>query len=617
MNPPRNPTPLFAPPAVDVLERRDGTKLLSSPYPLAEYPPRIGVWLSQWAARAPDRDFLCERDPQKGWRRLTYRDAEREVRRIAGGIFAECHCAGGPVAILSGNGIEHALLSLAAMQVGIPAMPLSTAYSLQSKDFGKLKGIITRTKPCLIFVDDAERYARALSAIEPFHEAVIVVGEHSRVMPRGGRGFGDLHSSGRSDAMARAIATVDGDTIAKVLFTSGSTGEPKGVINTQRMLCSNQQARAQLWPFLASTPPVIVDWLPWNHTFGGNHNFNMVLRNGGTLYIDDGRPVPEHFEKTLANLRDISPTVYFNVPRGYEALLTALRSDGTLRQTFFGRLQVLFYAAASLPEHLWTGLREVAADTLGTAIPLVSAWGATETAPLATDGHFQAGSPGVIGLPVPGCELKLFPAGDRYEVRVRGALLSPGYWGRSDLTVREIDEEGFYRTGDAVRFVDERAPELGLVFDGRIAEDYKLSTGTWVHVGPLRLRCIEALKPMAQDVVLAGHDRDEIGILIVPNPTACRELCPELPPDAALERVLGHEAIRRRVAQALRVLCREAPASSTHPTRALVLTEPLSMDVGEMTDKGYVNQRTVLRHRRESVEALYTPGHVDVIRAAD
>jgi feruloyl-CoA synthase len=408
------------------------------------------------------------------------------------------------------------------------------------------------------------------------------------------------------EAVERAFAAVRPDTVAKLLFTSGSTGEPKGVVTTQRMLCANEQAKAQLWPFLGRSPPIIVDWLPWSHTFGGSHNFNLVLSSGGTLYIDGGRPVAPFFEQTIASLREVAPTVYFNVPRGYDLLVQALRTDDTLRGNFFSRLQVIFYAAAALPQHLWEALDSLALETTGERIVLVSAWGSTETAPLATSCHFRAERSGVIGLPIPGCELKLLPNGDKLEVRVRGPHVTPGYWKLPGLTAAHFDGEGYYCIGDAVRFVDPERPECGLLFDGRVSEDFKLDTGTWVNVGMLRVQAIEALAPIAQDVVIAGRDRREIGLLVFPHVGACRALCPDLPADASVDDVLAHATVFNRLKQGLAVLKTRGGGSSTYATRALLLTEPPSIDAGEITDKGYINQRAVLARRAAFVDALYS-----------
>jgi feruloyl-CoA synthase len=388
------------------------------------------------------------------------------------------------------------------------------------------------------------------------------------------------------------------------MFTSGSTAEPKAVINTQRMLCSNQQAIAQVWPFI-NEPQVLVDWLPWHHTFGGNHNFNMILRNGGTLYIDAGRPLPGQFEVTLANLREIAPTIYLNVPRAYGMLVAELRNDAGLRRHFFSRLQLLFYAAAGLPQNLWDALEALALETRGRKLPMVSSWGSTETAPAATSCHFQAERSGVIGLPIPGCELKLVPSGEQLEARVRGPNVTPGYWQEPELTAASFDEEGYFKIGDAVRFVDPTQPERGLLFAGRLGEDFKLSTATWVRVGALRLNAIAALAPVAQDIVIAGHDRDQIGFLIFPNVDACRSLCGDLPADAELARVLLHPLVRARVSEGLSLLAQAGGGSSTHATRALLMVEPASIDAGEITDKGYINQRAVLQRRADLVEALY------------
>jgi feruloyl-CoA synthase len=537
--------------------------------------------------------------------------------RIGSWLLEQGLSAERPLVILCDNSVEHALIALAAMHVGIPVVPVSSAYSLVSRDFGKLKAIIEAVMPGVIYVAEAARFRMSLEAIASLHSAVIVASTGHTMIP-GAYEWAELLGARDDAAVARAFGAVGPDTVAKLLFTSGSTGSPKGVINTQRMLCANQQQILQVWPFTAEAPPVIVDWLPWSHTFGGNHNFNFVLRAGGTLYIDAGRAIPGSFEHTVANLKEIAPTIYFNVPRGYDLLVNALRADEALRLNFFSRLQVMFYAAAALPQHLWTALEQLAAETVGEAVVLVSSWGSTETAPLAAACHYRANHAGVIGLPIPGCELKLVPASDKMEVRVRGPNVMPGYWHLPELTAHAFDTEGFYCIGDAVRLIDEAHPEYGLVFDGRVSEDFKLTTGTWVDVGGLRLRAITALDPVAQDIVVAGHGRDTITVLVIPNLANCRRLCMELAPDADVRKVLASESVRSRVRDGLAKLRRAGIGSSTYANRALLLVEPLSIDAGEVTDKGYINQRAVLTLRAAAVETLYSetpPG--DVISIED
>ena len=402
-----------------------------------------------------------------------------------------------------------------------------------------------------------------------------------------------------ADAVARAFAAVEPDTIAKFLFTSGSTGQPKAVINTQRMLCSNVQSRAQAWPFLEDEPPVLVDWLPWNHTFGGNNDFGLVLAHGGTLYIDGGKPVPGLIETTVRNLRDVSPTICFNAPRGYDALLPFLENDAALRRSFFARLKVILYAAAALPAHIWDRLERLSILETGKRVHMASAWGSTETAPQVTIVHFRSTRTSVVGLPSPGCELKMAPidSAGKYELRVRGPNVTPGYWKQPELTRTAFDEEGFYKMGDAGRFADPDDPAQGIEFAGRLAEDFKLSSATWVHVGALRVRAIGALAPIAQDIVIAGHDRDEVGFLIFPNEGASRD-----------------PHVRERLREGMALLRDEGGGSSTYATRAIVLEEPPSIDAGEITDKGYINQRAVLERRAAIVKRLYAePPKHDVI----
>jgi feruloyl-CoA synthase len=563
----------LAPAKVEVEKRADGSMLLRSPQKLAPYARCVTEWLVQWSDHAPERVFLAERGKNDSWRKLTYREAYGSVRRIAQGLLERGLNAHKPVAILSDNGIDHALLALAAMHVGIPAAPISPAYSLMSKDFGKLKTIFDLVKPGLVYAADPQKFGPALEA----------VGATSVSVP-------ELLETNPGSTQERDFSKVTPNTIAKILFTSGSTGTPKGVINTHAMLCANQQMLAQAWPFVEDRPPVIVDWLPWNHTFGGNHNFNLVLRNGGTLYIDGGKPVPILVENTVKNLKEIASTMYFNVPRGYDLLLPYLEQDAALRKNFFKDLDVLFYAAASLPQNLWDRLRNLAKKENNTRLAMLSAWGSTETSPLATSVHFPMERPGVIGLPVAGCELKLVPDAGKLEVRVRGPHVTPGYYARPDLTQAAFDEEGFYRIGDAVKLAKPDDPSAGVVFDGRVAEDFKLSTGTWVSAGAVRVRLIAAADPLIQDAVITGHDRDQVGALVFLSPAT---------------KDMSFVAVRSRLAGVLDKLAQEG-GSSTYPARLLVMNEAPSIDANEITDKGYMNQRAVLERRAALVAKLYS-----------
>jgi feruloyl-CoA synthase len=563
----------LAPAKVEAERRADGSVLLRSPQKLGSYPRCVTEWLVQWSERAPERVFLAERRPSGEWRKLTYRETYGAVRRIGQALLDRGLNAERPVAILSDNGIDHALLCLGAMHVGVPAAPVSPAYSLMSKDFGKLKSIFELLRPGLVYTADPERFAPALAAVGATATPIK-----------------ELLETNPGSTLEREFHKVGPDTVAKILFTSGSTGIPKGVINTQRMLCANQQQMAQAWPFVEDRPPVVVDWLPWNHTFGGNHNFNMVLRNGGSLYVDGGKPAPGLVEATVRNLKEVSPTIYFNVPRGFDLLLPFLESDAELRRSFFKDLEVLFYAAAALPINLWDRLKKLAAQEKKSGLAMLSAWGSTETSPLATSVHFPMERPGVIGLPVPGCELKLVPAAGKLEVRVRGTNVTPGYYKRPDLTRAAFDEEGFYRIGDAVKFADAGEPAKGIVFDGRVAEDFKLSSGTWVNVGTVRVRLIAAADPLVQDAVITGHDRNEIGALVFLSAAA---------------KALTEEDIRAKLAGALGKMKQEGGGSSTYPARLMIMSEPPSIDANEITDKGYMNQRAVLEKRAALVEELY------------
>src|SRR5437879_6410081 len=597
-----NSRSLFATPAIVADRRADGSILVRSTVPLRPAARCIGDWLEHWARQAPERVFLADRaGADVPWSTVTYKEALEHVCSAAAWILAQGLSAERPLVILSDNSVEHALFALAAQHVGVPSASISPAYSLMSRDFEKLRSMIALLGPGAIYVSSTKPFAPALAAIAPLHAATIVSGDAG---DSNAVSFRALAATPWTPEVAKAFAAITPDTIAKFLFTSGSTGTPKAVINTQRMLTSSQQAKAQTWPFLEGIGDlVILDWLPWSHTFGANHNFNLVLRNGGTLYVDGGKPAPGLFATSLANLRSVMPTVYFNVPRGFDMLIAALRGDDELRRRFFSEVKFAFYAGAALPQNLWDALEELSLKTSGRALPMVSAWGSTETSPLATDCHFQAKRSGNIGVPIPGTELKLVPSGDKLEVRVRGPNVTPGYWKAPELTAQAFDEEGFYLIGDAVKFADPARPELGLFFDGRVAEDFKLNSGTWVSVGTLRVAGISALAPLAQDIVVTGHGSDEVRFLVFPNIAACRAHA-GLSDNADVQDVIGHDKVRVAIAQGLAKLKAQSGNSSGHATRALLLAEIASVDGGEITDKGYINQRAVLTRRAGAVAML-------------
>jgi feruloyl-CoA synthase len=578
-------------PEVQVERRADGTTYLKSGRMLPAYPDKLTDRLVHWATVTPDRVFMAERAADGNWRTITYAQMLEKVRCIGAALLTRDLAAERPIVILSGNDLDHALLGLAANYVGIPYAPISPAYSLISSDFGKLRHIVNLLTPGLVYACNAQ-YARAIAATVPPDVEVII-------------GALDILDAAPEAADA-AHARVTPDTIAKFLFTSGSTGTPKGVINTQRMLCSNQAMIASALQFFADEPPVIVDWAPWHHTAGGNHDVGIVLNNGGTLYIDGGKPLPGAIEETVRNLREVAPTWYFTVPKGYEALLPFFRADAALRETFFSRLNVLWFAGAGLAQHVFDEWKDMAHRTCGEDILFLTGLGSTETAPYAFGRMWDSEKSNNIGLPPPGLDVKLVPLADgKYDARLRGPSITPGYWREPKLTAEAFDEEGFYKLGDALRFDDEAHPEKGLLFEGRIAEDFKLATGTWVNVGPLRVALIAHFAPFVKDVVIAGADRNFVAALMFPDLDACRRLAPDLPQHASAADIVAHESVRREFRFLLDSFAKAATGSSNRVARAMLVDTPPSLDAGEATDKGSINQRMVLKARAALVDELY------------
>ncbi|MDA9416646.1 feruloyl-CoA synthase [Bradyrhizobium sp. CCBAU 25360] len=598
----------FGDPVVDIERRDDGTIYLRPKQALGDYPVRLTDRLHHWASTTPDRVFMAEREGGRGWRKITYAELLVASRHIASALIARGLSAERPVVILSGNSIDHALLAFGAFYAGIPFCPVSPAYSLVSKDYGKLSYLMKLLTPGLAFAEDADKFADALAANVSL--GTEIAASYGEVPGREVTLLADLMATPIRSDLDDVHGKIGPDTIAKFLLTSGSTGNPKAVINTQRMICANQVMLRETLAFLKDEPPVIIDWLPWNHTFGGNHNIGLTLYNGGSMYLDAGKPMPGGIEETVRNLQEISPTVYFNVPKGYESLLPYLRDDQGLRAKFFDRLHAMFFSGAALSPFIWNSLDELAVKEKGYRVPMLTGLGATETAPFFMSVNPRTSRSGHVGLPVSGNDAKLVPNNGKLEVRAKGPNVMPGYWRQPDISAKSFDEEGFYMMGDALKPADPDDLNAGFDFDGRVGEDFKLASGTWVSVGPLRARLTAACAPLVRDVVIAGINRDEVSALVVLDLDGCRLINPTLPTDdlvVATRDRLVREAFRERLTRFLS----QATGSSTRITRAILMDTPLSIDKGEVTDKGSINQRAVLEHRTELIEELYAANPSD------
>ena len=602
---------------VALREGADGVRYLQADQPLGNHALRMTDRLVHWAHAAPGRSFVAQRErlaqgragdlrhvSTGDWRHVSYGEALASARRIGQGLIDRGLGPERPVAILSENGIEHALLALGCLYAGVPFCPVSPAYSTVSQDHDKLRQILATLTPGLVFAADGSRYARAIAAaVAPGTEVVLATG---MLEGRSSTPFMQLLATPATDAVDAAMQATGPDTIAKFLFTSGSTKAPKGVVNTHGMWCANQQQMRQSMPLLADEPPVLVDWLPWNHTFGGNHNFGLTLYNGGTLYIDDGKPVPALMGETLRNLREIAPTIYFNVPTGFEAIALAMKTDDALRRNLLSRVKMFFYSGAALAQPVWDSLHESQEREIGERIVMGTGLGMTESSPFAIFVTGPDVRSGHLGVPTPGLELKLVPSGGKTEVRYKGPNIMRSYWRNAEATAGCFDDEGFFRTGDAVGWIDANDIHQGLRFDGRIAEDFKLATGTFVSVGPLRASIIAAGAPHVQDAVITGLNGHEIGALIFPT-AAVRQLA-GLPDAAPLQEVLETGAVQARFQMLADRLAAAAPGSASRVARLHVMSQPPSIDQGEVTDKGSINQGAVLRHREAMVVALHDGG---------
>jgi feruloyl-CoA synthase len=607
---PLRPVRFFSP-DVELTRQPDGSLIMRSVEPLASYDSRIGDWLDRWARETPDRDFIVEQAAE-GERRICYREAREAALALAESLLNYELGPDRPLAIVAANGIDHALIMLAALYIGIPVAPIAPAYALQSADFAKLSHSFRLLTPGMVVVDDGALYQQAMEhSVAPGVPIAALrnASASSNMIP-----FASLHADGsRRDSVMAAAARVGRDTVAKYLFTSGSTGMPKAVINTHGMLCANAQMKRQVAPVLADEPPVMVDWAPWNHTAGGNSNFNIILSNGGTLYIDPGKPTPALFGSSVQLLRRISPTIYFNVPRGYELLIPHLEADRELRQHFFQRLKFLWYAAASMLPATWYALERLAVETVGQRILTVTGLGMTETSPIALFGNEHANGPGVVGIPAAGLELKLVPHGESYEVGYRGPNVTPGYWRDAEATKLSFDEDGFFRSGDLLSFIDPQRPRAGLRFDGRIKEDFKLTSGTKVSAGKLRLDALDAMRPLAADVAVVGADRNDVRILVFPDWESCAATA-GLDRAAPPAQVASNKALRAALQDRLEQLSATGTGSSNRIVAALLVESPPSHAAGELTEKGTVNSRALQRNRPELLDILFDERDPRVLR---
>ncbi len=598
---------------IEMQNRADGTMLLHSKIPLEQHPHRLTERLQHWAAVAPERVFIGRKNTTGAWDTLTYAETFTKVKSIAQALLNKKISVDRPIAIISENSIEHGLIALAAMHIGIPYSAITPAYSLRSTDFEKLKHVINLLTPGLIFVQDGKKYEKALRAVSKRIEIIAVTNKPEDLPVTM---FDELSSPPSGDLggfdVENAFNKIKPDTVAKILFTSGSTGLPKGVINTHENISTNWQQITQTFPFLKEEGLEFIDWLPWNHTFGGNHNFGLTVYNGGSLYVDDGNPTPQGIATTVANLKERKPVVYFNVPKGFEDLIPFFKKDEQLRKQFFSNLKMLFYAGAGMPQHVWDEWEQLAIDTTGEKIQIATGLGCTETCPSALFASEPGGFAGLLGVPVPGLELKLVSSAGKTEARYRGKNVFPGYWRQPELTEKVFDEEGFYCTGDALKFVDEKDANKGMIFDGRIAEDFKLNTGTWVSAGTLRVQLIAAGNGLIQDAVITGHDKEFIGAIVFAGLDYCKSIA-GLSNAVSLHEIITHTIIKEKLQQSLNAMAAKSTGSSSLVKRAVFADFSLNIDKGEITDKGTVNQRMVIQNHPEAVEKIYSSSTNDNI----
>jgi feruloyl-CoA synthase len=590
----------FWEPRIKVTHTAGGAIYIEQEQPLPSYPRRVTEPLLEWARREPDRTLFADRGSDGKWRRLSFRQAERSMARLGQFLLDAGLSRQRPLVILSGNDLEHALLALGAVHVGVPYAAISPAYSLVSKDFERLRSVFETLSPGMIFAADAGRFLPAIeAAAAPGTRLLFTSGARSP-----DEDFAAASATEPTAAVEDAFAAITPDTVAKFLFTSGSTGSPKAVINTHRMICSNQVMARETFAFFKDEPPMLLDWAPWHHTAGGNKLFFLPVFNGGTLYIDDGNPTPAGIEKTVRNLKDVSPNWYFNVPKGFEALIPHLERDADLRHSLFSNLKMLWYAGAGMAQHTWDALERLAVRTTGERVVIATGLGATETAPVAMCCTWPQDKAGNIGLPVFGVSLKLVPVDGKLDARVKGPNITPGYWNAPELTADAFDEEGYYRFGDALRPADPDDLSAGFLFDGRTAENFKLDTGTWVSTGALRTQFIDHFGGLVRDVAIAGADRPFIGALVFPDLDGLRAVS-GLGADATPPQLFADKKVVAEFRSRLRSLAARNTGSSTLIRTLMLVDPPPSMDAGEMTDKGSINQRAVLRRRADLVEELY------------
>ena len=600
-------TPFLEIPLVEVDIQRedaaDGSILLRSRVELEAGPFRLTERLQYWAEHSPEHSFIAQRNHHGEWEHLNYRETYNKVCRLASFLQNTDVSVERPLAILSENSIEHGLMALAALHIGLPYSVVTAAYALRSTDYAKFRHVIETLTPGLVFVQNGRAFSQAIAAVCPNVQVVAV----NEAEP-GNLLFSEVLQTPVSPSVEAAYTKIQPETVAKILFTSGSTSVPKGVINTHGNISSNWRQISQTFPFFKNGGLTLIDWLPWNHTFGGNHNFGLTLYNGGTLYIDAGNPTPTGLQLTLQNLREIAPTVYFNVPKGFEELAHYLKADSELCRFFFSRLQLLFYAGAGMPQHVWDALEQLAYETTGKRLLISTGLGMTEASPSCMFNIHYGSFSGMLGTPVPGLEMKLIPNAGKTEVRFSGPNLTPGYWRNPEATAKAFDEAGFYCTGDALKFVDENDPNAGFIFDGRISEDFKLDTGTWVSVGVLRAKFITEAQGLIQDVVITGHDRPFVGAIVFPEVNFCRRLA-GLKMGASLEQIVNNPVVLAALEDLLERFGKQSTGSSTLIKRAVFADFQLSMDKGEITDKGSINQRQVLANHPDLVEKIYTDSH--------